>query len=172
MSFRQRLLVSLKNLPNSTSMSTAATVTLDNMNPCIKKMEYAVRGPLVIRATAIEKVLQFICFVLIYFVISGNPRWREEAVQLRYQGQHRRRPRHGQQAHHLHQAGARHRDPSASTGLPGLPRGRQGQGQVRQNQLLIILVGKATQEIGSLFQSYFSISSICHISLVLMCLYI
>ena len=56
MSFRQRLLVSLKNLPNSTSMSTAATVTLDNMNPCIKKMEYAVRGPLVIRATAIEKV--------------------------------------------------------------------------------------------------------------------
>jgi hypothetical protein len=29
----------------------------DYMNPCIKKMEYAVRGPLVIRATAIEKVL-------------------------------------------------------------------------------------------------------------------
>jgi len=33
------------------------TVALDNMNPCIKKMEYAVRGPLVIRATAIEKEL-------------------------------------------------------------------------------------------------------------------
>lgn len=31
---------------------------LDNMNPAIKKMEYAVRGPLVIRATAIEKELQ------------------------------------------------------------------------------------------------------------------
>jgi len=37
---------------------SAATVTLDNMNPCIKKMEYAVRGPLVIRATAIEKEIQ------------------------------------------------------------------------------------------------------------------
>ena len=56
MSFRQRLLVSLKNLPNTSNMSSAATVTMDNMNPCIKKMEYAVRGPLVIRATAIEKV--------------------------------------------------------------------------------------------------------------------
>ena len=57
MSFRQRLLVSLKNLPNTSNMSSAATVTMDNMNPCIKKMEYAVRGPLVIRATAIEKVI-------------------------------------------------------------------------------------------------------------------
>ena len=28
------------------------------MNPCIKTMEYAVRGPLVIRATEIEKELQ------------------------------------------------------------------------------------------------------------------
>ena len=34
------------------------TLTLDNMNPCIKTMEYAVRGPLVIRATEIEKELQ------------------------------------------------------------------------------------------------------------------
>lgn len=33
-------------------------VTLDNMNPCIKRMEYAVRGPLVIRASEIEKELQ------------------------------------------------------------------------------------------------------------------
>ena len=58
MSFRQRLLVSLKNLPSTSSMSSSAvTVTMDNMNPCIKKMEYAVRGPLVIRATAIEKVI-------------------------------------------------------------------------------------------------------------------
>ena len=55
MSFRQKLLVSARNL-SSTSSNMAATVTLDNMNPCIKKMEYAVRGPLVIRATAIEKV--------------------------------------------------------------------------------------------------------------------
>lgn len=33
-------------------------VNISNMNPCVKKMEYAVRGPLVIRATAIEKELQ------------------------------------------------------------------------------------------------------------------
>ena len=32
-------------------------LTVSNMNPCIKTMEYAVRGPLVIRATAIEKEL-------------------------------------------------------------------------------------------------------------------
>ena len=57
MSFRQKLLVTLKTLPSNARMSSAATVTLENMNPCIKKMEYAVRGPLVIRATAIEKVV-------------------------------------------------------------------------------------------------------------------
>ena len=59
MSFRQKLLVSARNLSSTSSNMAAtapATVTLDNMNPCIKKMEYAVRGPLVIRATAIEKV--------------------------------------------------------------------------------------------------------------------
>lgn len=33
-------------------------VNLDNLNPCIKEMEYAVRGPLVIRATEIEKELE------------------------------------------------------------------------------------------------------------------
>lgn len=33
-------------------------ITMDNMNPLVKKMEYAVRGPLVIRATAIEKELE------------------------------------------------------------------------------------------------------------------
>jgi len=59
MSFRQKLLTSVRNLSTSSSnMAAAATVTLDNMNPCIKKMEYAVRGPLVIRATAIEKEIQ------------------------------------------------------------------------------------------------------------------
>jgi len=59
MSFRQKLLSSARNLSTSSSnMAAAATVTLDNMNPCIKKMEYAVRGPLVIRATAIEKEIQ------------------------------------------------------------------------------------------------------------------
>ena len=62
MSFRQRLLVSLRSFQSSANMSTAATVTVENMNPCIKKMEYAVRGPLVIRATAIEKVRRERCF--------------------------------------------------------------------------------------------------------------
>jgi hypothetical protein len=38
------------------SLSAHQTLLLENMNPCIKKMEYAVRGPLVIRATEIEKV--------------------------------------------------------------------------------------------------------------------
>lgn len=39
-------------------MDQEHTVTLDNMNPLVKKMEYAVRGPLVIRATALEKELK------------------------------------------------------------------------------------------------------------------
>lgn len=36
-------------------------ITLDNINPAIKLMEYAVRGPLVIRAGAIEKELEQVC---------------------------------------------------------------------------------------------------------------
>ncbi|XP_014271226.1 alanine aminotransferase 1 [Halyomorpha halys] len=39
-------------------MSCSKCLTVDNMNPCIKKMEYAVRGPLVIRAGEIEKELK------------------------------------------------------------------------------------------------------------------
>lgn len=35
-----------------------ANLTLDNLNPQIKVMEYAVRGPLVIRAGEIEKELE------------------------------------------------------------------------------------------------------------------
>lgn len=34
------------------------TITLDNMNPNIIRMQYAVRGPLVIRANEIDKELQ------------------------------------------------------------------------------------------------------------------
>merc|ERR1711971_791547 len=57
--FRQKVLSSCRSFSiTSEKMAAPATVTLDNMNPCIKKMEYAVRGPLVIRATAIEKELQ------------------------------------------------------------------------------------------------------------------
>lgn len=60
-SFRQvsSLLSRSSNNPRRMSQSTAqANLVLDNMNPCIKKMEYAVRGPLVIRATAIEKEIE------------------------------------------------------------------------------------------------------------------
>jgi hypothetical protein len=45
---------------------------MDNLNPQIKIMEYAVRGPLVIRAGEIEKELEkvtnFICSAFIYTV--------------------------------------------------------------------------------------------------------
>lgn len=46
-------------MSNSAAYSTMAepVITIDNMNPDVKKLEYAVRGPLVIRATAIEKEL-------------------------------------------------------------------------------------------------------------------
>ena len=42
---------------NGAKMS-AKTLTMDSLNPCIKTMEYAVRGPLVIRATEIEKEIE------------------------------------------------------------------------------------------------------------------
>lgn len=46
--------------------STAASgkmLTLENMNPNIVKMEYAVRGPLVIRATEIERELKAVSLI-------------------------------------------------------------------------------------------------------------
>lgn len=42
----------------SDSAAGSKMLTVDNMNPNVVKMEYAVRGPLVIRATEIEKELQ------------------------------------------------------------------------------------------------------------------
>lgn len=50
-------------------MSTKAkTLTLDNMNPNIKVMEYAVRGPLVTRAGEIEKELQKVSHSLVMYL--------------------------------------------------------------------------------------------------------
>lgn len=51
---------------NCSKMATNGDVenrklTLDSINPNIVKMEYAVRGPLVIRAGEIEKELQQVC---------------------------------------------------------------------------------------------------------------
>lgn len=40
------------------SQSGESVLCLDNLNPCIKVMEYAVRGPLVARAGDIEKELE------------------------------------------------------------------------------------------------------------------
>jgi len=61
LSFR-RASTRLSYSPLSTSCTAMAptepSLQLDNMNPCIKKMQYAVRGPLVIRATQIEKELK------------------------------------------------------------------------------------------------------------------
>jgi len=58
-SFRGPLLISARKMATSCVMAngsaTHANLLLDNMNPCIKRMEYAVRGPLVIRAVEIEK---------------------------------------------------------------------------------------------------------------------
>lgn len=39
-------------------------LTLDNINPCVIKLQYAVRGPLVIRASEIEKEMEK---VIVYF---------------------------------------------------------------------------------------------------------
>lgn len=41
---------------NSATMDKKV-ITMENLNPQVIKMEYAVRGPLVIRATALEKEL-------------------------------------------------------------------------------------------------------------------
>ncbi|XP_076041591.1 alanine aminotransferase 1 isoform X2 [Oratosquilla oratoria] len=41
----------------STAVAMDRVITLENMNPHVKKMEYAVRGPLVIHATKLEKEL-------------------------------------------------------------------------------------------------------------------
>ncbi|XP_050421730.1 alanine aminotransferase 2-like isoform X2 [Adelges cooleyi] len=55
------MLLSIKSRSFHTNLNMQLgqrTLTLDNMNPNIKVMEYAVRGPLVIRATEIENELK------------------------------------------------------------------------------------------------------------------
>lgn len=41
-----------------TRRATVAMLNLSNLNPCVKEMQYAVRGPIVIRAAELEKELQ------------------------------------------------------------------------------------------------------------------
>lgn len=53
---RSEFVESLLKLSTRTMASKA--LTIENINPNILKLEYAVRGPLVIRATEIEKELE------------------------------------------------------------------------------------------------------------------
>lgn len=52
-------------------------LTCDNMNPYIKTMQYAVRGPLVIRAVQLEKELKQVTYYIITdgFLIRLSIRW-------------------------------------------------------------------------------------------------
>lgn len=47
-----------QNTLNNTRTMASKAVTIENINPNILKLEYAVRGPLVIRAAEIEKELE------------------------------------------------------------------------------------------------------------------
>lgn len=63
-----RLSVKSKNFSTGQNMSSNQKVlTLDNMNPNVRIMEYAVRGPLLIRATEIENELKKVGIFLFYF---------------------------------------------------------------------------------------------------------
>lgn len=44
-------------------MSIQRVLNIENMNPNVRVMEYAVRGPLLIRATEIENELKKVCIV-------------------------------------------------------------------------------------------------------------
>lgn len=51
-----RVSTRIRTMANGTASSRV--LTIDNVNPNLKRMEYAVRGPLLIRALEIEKELQ------------------------------------------------------------------------------------------------------------------
>lgn len=60
-----RLSVESKNFSTSQKMpSSQKVLNLDNMNPNVRIMEYAVRGPLLIRATEIENELKEVCILI------------------------------------------------------------------------------------------------------------
>lgn len=54
----------------SKKMDDKKCLNIENLNPNIKVMEYAVRGPLVIRATEIEKELQKVRDLLVITLLS------------------------------------------------------------------------------------------------------
>lgn len=59
----------LHDLIGVRTMATKA-ITVENINPNILRLEYAVRGPLVIRATEIEKELEKVSFYCFLFTNS------------------------------------------------------------------------------------------------------
>ena len=46
---------------------------VENMNPCVKEMEYAVRGPLVIRATALQGEMDQVTLSLSLITLNTEP---------------------------------------------------------------------------------------------------
>ena len=58
-------------------------VTVENMNPCVKKMEYAVRGPLVIRAGALELELKQVRMlgILLISVLLTWKKYKEAKIE-------------------------------------------------------------------------------------------
>lgn len=71
--------IGIRNDTTRTMASQAKpTLTFENLNPCVKVMQYAVRGPLVIRAGEIEKELEkvrtfflSICFGFLHLKVNG-----------------------------------------------------------------------------------------------------
>jgi hypothetical protein len=78
------------------------TLTVENVNPRILSMEYAVRGPIVIRATEIEKELSTVrlCHTRAFTPLSSTG--CKEVVQFGDQGKHWRCARNGPASDYVH----------------------------------------------------------------------
>ena len=81
----------LNSLPRTEKMPEQANkcLQLDNINPNFITMEYAVRGPLVIRAGEIERELKEVCkkdFIYTYILFLNNPskHKRKQALPVVY----------------------------------------------------------------------------------------
>ncbi|KAG9356099.1 hypothetical protein JZ751_000943 [Albula glossodonta] len=58
LSAKQRGIIQRKMTENGVTSRRGKVLTIDTMNPSVKKVEYAVRGPIVQRALQIEKELK------------------------------------------------------------------------------------------------------------------
>ena len=52
--------------------SQGPNLSVENMNPCVKEMEYAVRGPLVIRATALQGEMEQVRLRILSITLYHN----------------------------------------------------------------------------------------------------